>query len=208
MPINNLYQNILFTLILGIASNCKNKATNNENKAAETARGDTALFHKKLQSGSFVFEVSASGEGSLQLLTIKPAGFSENNKDIQLEADGMVTKAETADLDRDGFPELLVYTTSAGSGSYGSVIAYTVLQGRELSRIDFPETANHPEAGKGYMGHDTFAVVNSTLVQRFKVYDEHDSNSNPTGPLRTITYRMQKTKKTNRFLVDEVKDEK
>ena len=43
---------------------------------------------------------------------------------MEAEADGTITGMEIDDMDANGFPEIYVYVTSAGSGSYGSLIAY------------------------------------------------------------------------------------
>ena len=75
----------------------------------------------------------------------------------------------------------MFYTTSAGSGSYGNVIGYSVNAGKSISEIYFPPIAENPKANKGYMGHDEFAIVETSLVQRFKIYKEGDTNSKPTG---------------------------
>ena len=61
-------------------------------------------------------------------------------------------------LNIDGFPEILIYTVSAGSGSYGNVIGYSVNNGKSISQIYFPELAENKEASSGYMGHDEFAI--------------------------------------------------
>jgi len=40
------------------------------------------------------------------------------------------------------------------------------------------------------MGHDEFAVVESTLVQRFPIYRSGDTNARPTGGMRQLQYRL------------------
>jgi hypothetical protein len=40
------------------------------------------------------------------------------------------------------------------------------------------------------MGHDEFAVVERVLVRRFPVYKPGDTNSNPTGGMRQIAYKL------------------
>ena len=55
-------------------------------------------------------------------------------------------------LFRSGFPEILIYTVSAGSGSYGNVVGYSVNNGKSISQIYFPELFDNKEASRGYMG--------------------------------------------------------
>jgi len=42
----------------------------------------------------------------------------------------------------------------------------------------------------GYMGHDEFAVVESSLARRFPIYKKGDSNANPTGGMRQLQYKL------------------
>jgi hypothetical protein len=42
----------------------------------------------------------------------------------------------------------------------------------------------------GYMGHDEFAVVENSLVRRFPVYREGDTNTAPSGRMRQIQYKL------------------
>jgi hypothetical protein len=49
---------------------------------------------------------------------------------------------------------------------------------------------DNPAAKKGYMGHDQFAVVESTLMRRFPVYRQADTNANPTGGMRQLQYKL------------------
>jgi len=40
------------------------------------------------------------------------------------------------------------------------------------------------------MGHDEFAVIENTLVQRFPIYKKGDSNAKPTGKTRQVQYKI------------------
>ena len=73
-------------------------------------------FDKKLSLQGLTFHVKCPNEVSLNKLTITPTGLEGENKPIVVEVDGSVTDAEVADLDANGFPEIYVYVTSAGSG--------------------------------------------------------------------------------------------
>jgi hypothetical protein len=41
------------------------------------------------------------------------------------------------------------------------------------------------------MGHDEFAVVENTLVRRFPVYKDGDSNAAPSGGVRQLQYKLK-----------------
>ncbi len=148
-------------------------------------------FDQVLEYDGIAFHVVTTGEGSVRNLTITPSGLEVDNTPITRETDGAVTNAEVSDLNADGSPEVYVYTTSAGSGSYGNLVAYAANNRKSLSEIYLPPVTDNPEAAKGYMGHDEFAVVESTFVQRFPLYKEGDSNAQPTGGTRQLQYKLE-----------------
>lgn len=41
------------------------------------------------------------------------------------------------------------------------------------------------------MGHDEFAVVEGTFVQRFPIYKDTDTNVQPTGKTRQLQYKLK-----------------
>ena len=121
----------------------------------------------------------------------RSAGLAIDNAPIERDIDGTVTGVEVADLNADGSPELYVYVASAGSGSYGSLVAYSANKRKSLSEIYLPPVTDHANAAQGYMGHDEFAVVEGTLVRRFPVYKEGDTNAAPTGGMRQLQYKLR-----------------
>ncbi|MDX2432339.1 MAG: hypothetical protein QNK35_15485, partial [Bacteroides sp.] len=114
--------------------------------------------------------------------------------------------AEIEDLNSDGFPELLIYTQSAGSGSYGDVIAYSVNNGKSVSQVYFPPISDNPEASKGYMGHDEFTIIETSLAHRFPIYKEGDTNADPTGGMRQIRYKLVDGEASRRFEIVKITD--
>jgi hypothetical protein len=136
------------------------------------------------------FHVVSTDGGSINTLRIVPAGLEIDNLAIVRTIDGTVTGAEVADLNRDGSPEIYVYVTSAGSGSYGSLVAYSANRRKSLSEIYLPPLAEEDVVAMGYMGHDVFSVVDNYLVRCFPVYHEADTNSKPTGGMRQLQYQL------------------
>lgn len=164
-------------------------------------------FSKKLCLQGFCFDLKAYGNGSLQTLKIKPTGLKlkNSNKEIILSDIDKVSNAEIEDLDSDGFPEILIYTKSAGSGSYGNVIGYSVNKGgKSLSQISFPDIYKDSKASKGYMGHDEFAIVETTFCRRFKEYNDTDSNAKPTGKTKQIQYKLKNGEASKKFVIDKI----
>lgn len=148
-------------------------------------------FDKKLSLQGLTFQVKCPNEGSLNKLTITPTGLEGENKPIVVEVDGSVTGAEVEDLDANGFPEIYVYVTSAGSGSYGSLVAYAANQKKSLTEIFLPDLGEDKVNSKGYMGHDQFAVGEGSFLRRFPIYKAGDSNAKPTGKTRQLQYKLK-----------------
>ena len=181
----------------------KSKEPTIENPAVEK---ETYSFQKTLQFKGISFDVNTKGSGSLRQLVIQPKGFEKTNKSVELEIDGKVTDAQIADLNADGFPELLIFTQSAGSGSHGSVVAFSANGVKSMSRVYFPPVSENTKLNKGYMGHDTFLINESKLIQEFPIYKEDDSNSNPTGGIRRIQYKLVNGEASRKFVADKISD--
>jgi len=145
---------------------------------------------KVLKLEGITFHVQATNEGSLNQLTITPSGLSIVNDVIKEEIDGSVSGAEVADINNDGSPEIYVYVNSAGSGSYGSLIAYSSNNKKSLTGIYMPPLEDDKKNSVGYMGHDEFAVVESSFARRFPIYKKDDSNAKPTGGMRQLQYKL------------------
>jgi hypothetical protein len=48
--------------------------------------------------------------------------------------------------------------------------------------------SDNPEESKGYMGHDEFAVVEGSFIQRFNLYDDKGKK---TEKMRQIQYKLK-----------------
>jgi len=206
----NYKKYIVAVTIISTVIACKNNSvvstTNNilTTKDSLAIPSETKLekpkFSRKLSLNNISFEINLTGKQ----LTIQPSGLSVDNTKVIKQIEGTITNAEIGDLNGDGFPEVLVYITSDGSGSYGTVIGYSVNNGKSMSEIFMPNIADNPKANKGYMGHDEFAIVESTLCQRFKTYNPEDTNSNPTGKIRQIQYKLKDGENSRVFVVDKI----
>ena len=133
--------------------------------------------------------VYSSGLSSINTLSIRLGDADVSATD---EVDGIVYRAEIADLNADGRPEVFAYVSSAGSGSYGSMVGYVIEKNLELSPIALPDLGDSAEASAEYMGHDEFTVVESSLLRRFPRYHLGDVNAAPTGGNRNIAYKLAK----------------
>jgi hypothetical protein len=155
------------------------------------AAGPDKPFDRTLALQGISFRVRTANDSSLNTLEIVPSGLETDNSTITQQIDGQVTGAEVADLDADGSPEIYVYINSAGSGSYGSLVAFAANRRKSLSQIHLPPVADNKQAARGYMGHDEFAVVENTFVQRFPIYGDGDVNAKPSGRTRQLQYKLR-----------------
>lgn len=165
---------------------------------------DPRIFIKTLSLQNIIFEVNTVRKDGKQLLNITPFGLKEDNSKITQEIDGTVVNVDVEDLNSDGSPELLVYTTSQDSNQYGNVIGYSVNNKKSMSQIAFPPITENAEAHKGYAGHDEFAIVETTLVRRFKTYASNDDNSKPTGNMKQVEYKLKDGEASRKFEVTKV----
>ena len=157
---------------------------------AEAGEPSSPFFAQMVLQG-VTFQVESPNEGSINLVTVRAETPEGQLGPIEVEADGTITNVEVVDLNADGYPEIYVYVNSAGSGSYGSLIAYASNRNRSLSEIYLPPLEDDPDASRGYMGHDTFAVGEGALLRRFPVYREGDTNAEPSGGTRQVQYRLE-----------------
>lgn len=165
---------------------------------------DTTIFCKVLRLQGIGFYVTSVRKGPQTEVTVSPFGLEESNREETYTIDGYVTGAEIEDLNADGSPELLVYTQSFGSGSYGKVLAFSVNNRKSVSMAYLPPVTENPTLSKGYMGHDEFRVMENYLIQRFPIYNDGDSNANPTGGTRQITYTLEEGEAMRQFKVKSV----
>jgi len=146
-------------------------------------------FSQKLKMNGLSFTISSPNKAEGNTVTIKPHGLKNGDAPITQSIEGLVSKVEIADLDGDGSSELFVYTVSPGSGSYGKAYAWSTNGKKVLTDIFI-----RPPAEKdlwGYMGHDEFAVIESSFARRFPVYKKGDPNSSPTGGWRQFQYKLK-----------------
>lgn len=147
-------------------------------------------FDQTLSLQGLSFHLTCPNNSSINTLIISSNGLAGGDSTVTCEVDGTVTGAEIADLNGDGSPEIYAFASSAGSGGYGSLIAYSSNNNKSISPIYLPDLADDKKNSKGYMGHDGFAVVETILARRFPIYNPGDSNAKPTGGTRQLQYKL------------------
>lgn len=132
----------------------------------DTSQLDKRGYMKHLIDHSFAFDVQT--EDSFLLIT--PDGLTEDEHPVKLQLhDRQIEDSRIADLDSDGYPELLVFLSSRHGDHNGDLIGYSVNQGKSMSEIYYPSVADHPILKRLYHGRDSFAVKGNILYQYIPV---------------------------------------
>jgi hypothetical protein len=168
----------------------------------DTEKMDPRKFIKALHFGNHHFFVETKGEGSLQDLTMQVIGLEQPTK-IEQPIEGSISDAVVMDMDNDQLPELLLFLQSPGSGSYGSIMAYTVTKQNKLEKVMVPSIEQDAVLGKQYMGHDRYETAKGRfLVHYFPMYQNGDANCCPTGGTKMIQYSLEQARAAKRLRID------
>lgn len=147
-----------------------------------------ARFDKSLRFSTYTFTVSATDNGAARELRVKAYRGSLLLTNFRIRVDGAVGGAEVADLDNNRFPELYVYSTGMGGGSFGHVYAWQFLPERKADIVP----VNWPlKTDGGYMGHDSLWVDRTVLCRQYPIYRLGDGVSNPSGGIRLVRYQLK-----------------
>jgi hypothetical protein len=158
---------------------------------AEVEDGDELLFaeptppfDEKASFQGITFQVSSPNLRSGNRLIVTPSGLAEDNRPIEMDVEGIITRIEVADINADGSPELYVY---GFDGTSQTLLAWSANRKKSLSQITLPEL--DAAQSKGYRGGDEFAVVEGILGRRFPIYQDLPPLK-PTGKIRQIQYKL------------------
>ncbi|MEE4243484.1 MAG: hypothetical protein V2I36_18640 [Desulfopila sp.] len=151
--------------------------------------GDTVL-EKRTRTGKTIIIAESHPLGrSLSTIEVRTQGFEHDFHSVYEDMDP-VSKVFVVDLDDNGFDEVYIISTSADSGSYGTVLGFSSNRDKSLSMIHFPKIRPGDKTFEGYMGHDTFDVLRNKIVRIFPVYNYGDANENPTGGKKILEYGL------------------
>ncbi|MET0848212.1 MAG: hypothetical protein ABWY46_18665, partial [Pseudomonas sp.] len=160
------------------------------NLSPADASDSTRPFEQTLELQGIRFHVTGKWVDGNPAVRISPQGLEIDNAEVTRSLTGNIVRAEVADLDRDGSPEIYVFARSPGRGMPGELVAYAANRKKSLSEIYLPVVSENAKAAEGYQGEDEFAVVEGVLVRRFPVYESADEGAGRTGRMREIRYRL------------------
>lgn len=174
---------IASTMLIGLfACNQQNKTVENKSEVntdttiiqADTSSVSSRPVEREVagKTGK-IFIVAESHPKGTSLSDIAVYFKGDTASALKIYDKDPVFKVFNADLDGNGFDELYVITTAAGSGSYGNVHGFASNKDKSLSMVYLPELADKDlEKGgqfEGYQGHDLFEIKGKQLVRTFPV---------------------------------------
>lgn len=145
-------------------------------------------FNRELRFNVYRFVVTAADTGRVRDVQVRAYRGALLLTNFHVRVDGAVTGAEVADLDTNRFPELYIYTTSDGSGSFGRVYGWQFFPERKADIVSANWREIRPQ---GYMGHDSLWVYRNRLCRRFPIYQPGDANVEPSGGYQLIRYKLR-----------------
>ncbi len=124
-------------------------------------------------------------------ISIYPVGFESEMRDFSFELKGVLIGTEVDDLNKDGFPELLLYVANFDSLNKSSVIAISSQENKSVAPIVFPDILDDPRLRDGYRGSDKYMLLEGVLMRTYPLF-EKDANGvqQPTGKMRRLMYRV------------------
>ncbi|NCT93214.1 MAG: hypothetical protein GXC72_02215 [Chitinophagaceae bacterium] len=127
------------------------------------------------------------------MLTVEPLGFDANMREFSFEVKGRVARAEVDDLNRDNFPDLVIYLVTNDSIPKGNVVGISSDANTSVKPILFPDIIDDPKLRDGYKGYDQFMLMEGQLIRRFPLYTTDSTTQviTPTGKMRQVMYTIR-----------------
>lgn len=158
-------------------------SNNNQPTILKTSTGKSiALFTHKKSNSLTDFKIVASE-------------FSNTQDTLTIEDADPLQDVWVKDLDQNGYDELYLITTSAGSGSYATIYGYGSNKDLSMTPIYVPEISEKDLLSDGtffgYMGHDSIYTDNNRVYRKYPVYKDGDPNCCPTGGKKIVSYQLK-----------------
>jgi hypothetical protein len=124
-------------------------------------------------------------------ISINPVGFESEVRDFSFEFKGVLTGTEVDDLNKDGFPDLLLYVNTKDSLNKSTVIGISSQENKQVVPIVLPDILDDPRLRDGYRGSDQYMLLEGILMRTYPLF-EKDVNGvqQPTGKMRRLMYKV------------------
>jgi len=148
------------------------------------------------------FDISATEQNPNSEVIITPSGLEETNEPIRFETSGTLMQSEAEDLNSDGSPELILFFTMFGESVENYLKIFSGNNSKSISEVSIPEMTE--EQKKGYGGEEEWAVIETSVVARFPIFEEKEGKWVRTGKTRQIQYKLEDGENSRKLVVDKV----
>ncbi|HMZ46241.1 MAG TPA: hypothetical protein PLU36_05510 [Chitinophagaceae bacterium] len=179
-------KNLAFILVLFISLS----ATSQVNK-----------FDSTMKNGKVGYRVICKNKlNNKNSLRVKLIGFEETKDEIDIDIKGKVVGAEVDDLNKDGYPDLVVYIITDDAKRKGTVFAIASNENKGILPILFPSISENEKLKVGYDGNDQFQLINGVLSHKFAVADS-TATKEQYAVARQVLYNVIKIETAWKFTV-------
>ena len=176
---------------------------------AGTAGAQAKKFDTTVALDKIGYRVQCSNKNDDDnFVTIVPVGFKIDQRNVDFNIKGKVTKAAIDDLNEDGYLDLAIFIYSGPNNDIGTVIGISSVTNKSLVPIFLPDIYTDPKIRDGYKGHDEFSLMVGSLMRKFPLYLPNDAPDKPTGGKRTIQYKVMSEQGRLMFKVQRMFDTK
>ncbi len=127
-----------------------------------------------------------------------PRGEELRYKSV-FDADGRIQRTWFGDLHGNGWPDLVVYTSSGEKGAYGMI---RILECHEVGFHQAKVPITPPELMEGYRGGDEWNLEKRELQRAYPIYLPGDTDGKPRGGVRTFRFAWEKDRWRLRYRTD------
>lgn len=156
-----------------------------------TAQVPARRYDSSMKIGKVGYKVTCSNRNpEKNSINISPIGFDNSVRDFSFEIKGRILRAEVDDVNRDNFPDLVLYVYYGDTLNKGNVICVSSDGNNNVLPIGFPDIIDDPKLKEGYRGFDEFLLMEGILTRRFPLFTTDSTGSKPTGKTRQVMYRV------------------
>lgn len=163
-----------------------------------------APFSECLVGDKFDIRVTSPNAATGNTLTLTPSGLQTDNSPAERPLDGSAMRAQLVDIDGDGAPEVAVWFVRPDQIKSAGVVVFSTNRRKFLSDVAIEQPDKKDLAG--YRGQDEFELAQGIFVRRFPVFRPDDPPSGPSGGIRQIQYRLEKSEAVWQLKISRVVD--
>lgn len=178
--------------------------TNAKSPEASNTIASAKPFSKTFELHGIKFVVESQNAATGNQVTITPTGLEVSSEPVMKSVEGEVYGAEIADLNVDQSPEIYVYARQSSGNKRASLIAFATNKKKSISEISMAADDPRSKDLAGFNGEDEFAIVESSFVRRFPLYDGTGPDAKKTGKTRQIQYKLKQGEAAWQLAVEKV----